>query len=66
MLGGMKVFSCRAMGMNVKRRLYEGVAEKRFNVMERRRLKSTYGVTKMERVNNDELNCERELVLQES
>ena len=26
-LGGMKeVFSCRAMGMNVKKRLYEGVA----------------------------------------
>ena len=26
-LGGMKnVFSCRAMGMNVERRLYEGVA----------------------------------------
>ena len=25
-LGGMKVFSCRVMGMNVKRRLYEGVA----------------------------------------
>ena len=24
-LGGKKVFSCRAMGMNVKRRLYEGV-----------------------------------------
>ena len=25
-LGGMKVLSCREMGMNVKRRLYEGVA----------------------------------------
>ena len=25
-LGGMNVFSCTAMGMNVKRRLYEGVA----------------------------------------
>ena len=25
-LGGMKVFSCRVMGMYVKRRLYEGVA----------------------------------------
>ena len=25
-LGGMKVFSCTAMGMNIKRRLYEGVA----------------------------------------
>ena len=25
-LGGMKVFSCRVMRMNVKRRLYEGVA----------------------------------------
>ena len=24
-LGGMKVFSCRAIGMNVKRRLYEGL-----------------------------------------
>ena len=25
-LGGMKVFNCRAMVMNIKRRLYEGVA----------------------------------------
>ena len=25
-LGGMKIFSCRAMEMNVKRRLYEEVA----------------------------------------
>ena len=46
-LGGMMVFSCRAMGMNVKRRLNQGgvaqygaktwsmaVAEKRLNVVE--------------------------------
>ena len=59
--------------MNVKRRLYEGVAvstvlyrdekwsmriaeKKRLNVMEMRCLKSTSGVTCMDRVRNEEVH----------
>ena len=71
-LGGMKmVFSCRAMGMNVKRRLY-GVTvptavygtgtwsmavseKKRLNVMEMRCLRSMFGVMHMVQVRTEEI-----------
>ena len=70
-LGGMKVLNCRAMKMNVKRRLYEGaavptalygsetwsmtVAEKRLNVMEMRCLRSMYEVSCIDQVRNEEM-----------
>ncbi|KAK7882210.1 hypothetical protein WMY93_028384 [Mugilogobius chulae] len=71
--GGMKrVFECRSLGMDAKRRLYEGVvvpaalygaetwslkvAEKRkLNVMEMKCLRSMCGVTRMDRVRNEEV-----------
>ena len=81
-LGGMKkVFKCRALRMNAKRRLYEGVVvptalygaetwnmgvleRKRLNVMEMRCLRSMCGVTRMDRVRNEEVR-RRTGVLQE-
>ena len=65
-LGGTKVFNCRAMGMNVKRRLYEevtepaetwsmGVVGKKLSIMEMRDLRSMCGVTPMDRVRNEEM-----------
>ncbi len=65
------MFKCRSLGMNAKRRLYEGVvvldalygaeswnmgaAERRLNVIEMRCLRSMCGVTQMDRVRNDEV-----------
>ncbi len=62
---------CRSLGMNAKRRLYEGIvvptalrgaetqnigaAEKRLNVMEIRCLRSICGVTGMDRVRKEEV-----------
>ena len=72
-LGGMKrVFRCRSLGMNVKRKLYEGVAvptalygsetwsmgvaeKRKLNVMEMKCLRSMCGVTRMDRVRNEEV-----------
>ena len=66
-LGGMKkAFTYRVMGMNVKRRLYEGVAvpngaetwsmavaEKRLNMMGMRCLRSVCEVMPMDRVRGE-------------
>ncbi len=68
------MFKCRSLGMNAKRRLYEGVVvnlptalygtetwnmgaaeRRRLNVMEKRCLRSICGVTRMDRVRNDEV-----------
>ena len=77
-LGEIKAFSCRAMGINVKI-LYEGIAmptalygaetwsmvvtEKRLNVMEMRSLKSMCRVTRRDRMRDEEVK--KELVLRE-
>ena len=71
--GGMnRVFKCRSLGMNAKRRLYEGIVvptalygaetwnmraaeRRRLNVMEMRCLRSMCGVTRMDRVRNEEV-----------
>ena len=71
--GGMKaVFKVRQLGMNVKRRLYEGVIvpmalygaetwgmkkaqKKKLNVLEMKCLRSMLGVTRMDRVRNEEV-----------
>ena len=69
-LGGIKVFSCRAIGMIIK--MYEGVAvvcalyraetlskavreDRRLNVMQMMCLMSMYGVTYMDRVRNEDV-----------
>jgi len=71
--GGMKaVFKARQLGMNVKRRLYEGVIvptalygaetwgmkvaeKKKVNVFEMKCLRSMLGVTRMDRIRNEEV-----------
>ena len=71
--GGMKrIFKCRSLGMNAKRKLYEGVVvptalygaetwnmgaaeRRRLNVMEMRCLRSMCGVTRMDRMRNEEV-----------
>ena len=66
-LGAMKkLFSCRAMAMNVKRRLFEGAVlyaaetlsmgvpeRKRLKVMKMRCLRNMCGVTRMDQVRNE-------------
>ena len=72
-LGGLnRLFECKALGMGVKKMLYEGIVvptalygaetwnmgvadKKRLNVMEMRCLRSMCGVTRMDRVRNEEV-----------
>ena len=72
-LGGLKqMFGCRSLRMNVKKRLYEGIAvptalygaetwnmgmadKKRLDVVEMRCLRSMCGVTRRDRVRNEEV-----------
>ncbi len=79
-MGGMKsVLSNRALGINIKRRLYKGIVvptalygaemwnvrqdeRKRLDVFELRCLRSMVGVTRMERVRNEDVRQRTEVV----
>ena len=77
-LGGMKMFCCRVMGMNVKRRFYEGIAvptsiygaktwsvaavAKRLNILQMRCLRSMCGIMHMNRVRNEEVQMRTDVM----